>query len=113
MPRVLLAVACLLSVSAHARAETVYEFVAHCRGEKLGDCFNRIEERIDRIRTADRSPAFCLPRAWGAVWGETSSYPVSVLEYVRLGLSAARFGSSGRPADDVMGEVLGRIYPYQ
>lgn len=96
---------------ADARAETVYEFISQCREEKLGDCFNQIESHLDRIRLVEQGRAFCLPRVWGPTMADSSSYPVSVLEYVRLGLSAARFGSSARPADDVMGEVLGRIYP--
>lgn len=111
MRRAILLTFFLLSSAAQVRAETVYEFVAQCREEKLGDCFNEIESHLDRIRLVEQGRAFCLPRVWGPAMADSSSYPVSVLEYVRLGLSAARFGSSARPADDVMGEVLGRIYP--
>jgi hypothetical protein len=41
---------------------------------------------------------------------QSSSVPVSVLEHVRLGLSAARFGHSGSEVDDVIVKIMGGIY---
>jgi hypothetical protein len=42
---------------------------------------------------------------------DSAGYPVSVLEYVRLGMAAAKFGKSTQPADDVMGSIVAEIYP--
>jgi hypothetical protein len=93
------------------RADTVYEFVSQCQEADLGDCFNRIGERLDQIKSKQNGNAYCLPRAWGATMFESMSYPVSVLEYVRLGLSAARFGQADWETNVVMGRILGEIYP--
>lgn len=99
----------LFAVAAPARADTVYEFVASCRRETLGQCFNRISERLDALKAWDQHSAYCFPPAYKAMVGD--SYPISVIEYLRLALSAARFGESSRPTDSVITDLLARIYP--
>lgn len=93
------------------RAETVYEFAVQCREDQLSRCFNLIEERLDTLRASEDGHTFCLPKAWSASLFQAVGYPVSVLEHVRLRMSASRFGNAERPADTVMGEILGGIYP--
>jgi hypothetical protein len=94
-----------------ASAETVYEFVSYCRSEPLGHCFNLIEKRIDRLRVTEQGRAFCLPRVWGTTSVTSESYPVSVLEHVRLALSAARFGEAERPVEEQMKSIIAEVYP--
>lgn len=96
-----------------ARAESVYEFVVQCREDQLTRCFNLIEERLDGLKASEDGRAFCLPKAWGSSLFHNVGYPVSVLEHVRLRMSASRFGGAERPADIVLGEILGGIYPCQ
>lgn len=111
MSRAFVIFALILVSSGSARAETVYEFASKCHENQLSACFNRIEERLDAIKAAKNGHAYCLPRAWGSTMFESVSYPVSVLEYVRLGMASASFGKSSLPADDVMSSILGEIYP--
>lgn len=92
-----------------AQAEPVYEFVRTCKEEPLGHCFFRIQERLSYLnREAVRR--ICLPRAFGATFVHSVSIPVSLLEHVRLGLSAARFGEAGDDVDDVIAKIVGTIY---
>lgn len=92
------------------RAEAVYEFVAHCRQERLGDCFDSIRSRLDSLN-AGTARRICLPRAFGGVVLERGVLPVSLLEHVRVKLSAARFGEAGANVDDVMTRIVNQIYP--
>jgi hypothetical protein len=101
---------CLATIPATARAEPVYDFVASCRQEQLAECFHQIEQRLTRLNAGANS-RICLPKAFGATMFESVGIPVSVLDHVRLGLSAARFGDAGRDVDDVMSEIVTAIYP--
>jgi len=94
-----------------AHAETVYEFVSFCKAETLARCFNLIGNRLDRLRAVEQGRAFCLPRVWGATMVTSESYPVSVLEHVRLALSAARFGKAERPVEEQMKTIIAEVYP--
>ncbi len=100
-----------ISMAGPAHAETVYEFVSLCKAETLSGCFNLIEKRLDRLRVAEQGRAFCLPRVWGATMVTSESYPVSVLEHVRLALSAARFGKAERSVEKEMTTIIAEVYP--
>ncbi|HYD14985.1 MAG TPA: hypothetical protein VEA77_01155 [Hyphomicrobium sp.] len=107
-----IAIAVLVLLSARsANADTVYEFGAHCRAASLGSCFALIEERLERLEARDQRQRFCVPRAWGASMFASVRYPVSVLDHVRLAMSAARFGHAGSDADELLLEIMGRVYP--
>jgi hypothetical protein len=90
-----------------AQAETVYEFVARCHAEKLGNCFNRISTRLDGLNSGAKR-RICLPVRFAAISGVIR---VSLLDHVRLKLSAARFGNAGSEADDVIVRIVNEIYP--
>lgn len=96
--------------STPVRAEAVYEFVKHCREERLGDCFSLINARLNRLNEG-RERRICLPRAFGGIVLDGGVIPVSVLEHVRVKLSAARFGRAGAETDDVMVGIVNAIYP--
>lgn len=93
-----------------ARAEAVYEFVTRCRQERLADCFALIGERLSQLNTGD-GRRICLPRAFGGTIFESGVVPVSLLEYVRVKLSAARFGRAGSNVDDVIVGIVNALYP--
>ena len=91
-----------------AQAEPVYDFVERCRAEKLGYCFDRIGTRLTGLNTGPNR-RICLPLSYGGmVLG--SVIPVSLLDHVRLKLSAARFGDSGTEVDDVIVRIVNGIY---
>ena len=96
--------------SGTARAEAVWDFVASCDGAPLGDCLGRVQAAIERVRAGEDGHAFCIPPVWGGFVPSTT-YPVSVLDYVRLRLSAARIGRAGDPADAVVRSVLVEMFP--
>ena len=96
---------------APARAATVYDFVIGCRDDRQMDCLKSIEERIVKLRETENERSFCLPRAFGATMFQSLHLPISLLDYVRLGLSAARFGKAKREVDEVIREILASIYP--
>jgi len=106
-----LLVAMLCFMAAPAQAETVYDFVTACKNRELRACFDLIEERLNTLKLRQQGRAFCLPRSWGASFVESTSYPVSVLEHVRVGLSAARFGKAEKPVEDAMQDILSRTFP--
>jgi len=108
---VLATLMCLLC--SNAGATTVYDFTMSCREERLSACFNRIEEHLERLKAVADGRRFCLPGAWGSSMFSSLEYPVSVLEYVRLAVSAARFGRAERDVDEVMSEVVAGLYPCQ
>jgi hypothetical protein len=93
-----------------AQAETVYEFVVHCRRDMLGDCFGRISKRLNDLNSRARR-RICLPHSYGGIMLEDGVIPVSLLEHVRIQLSAAEFGEAGANVDDVLVEVINAIYP--
>lgn len=93
------------------RAETVVDFVSACNNSELAACFERISNEIDTLKSAEGGKTFCLPRAWGATMFESVGYPVSVLEHVRLGMSASRFGGSEQPANSAMSAILAKTFP--
>jgi AraC-like DNA-binding protein len=103
--------ALMLLVAGDARATTVYEFALNCREDALSSCFGRISKHLDRLKAGHQGESFCMPRVWGATSTEGEGYPVSVLEHLRLGLSAARFGNAGRDVDDVLRELAAGLYP--
>ncbi len=92
-------------------AETVYEFARSCKQEELATCFALIESHLDRLKAAEQGRSFCMPSFWGGPLILSVGYPVSVLEHVRLAVSAARFGSAGRDVDDAMRDIVAGIYP--
>jgi hypothetical protein len=101
----------LLLAAAPVRADGLYEFVAACKSAPLGVCFGRIEGELDTARAQGEGRAFCVPRAWGANLIPTTAYPVSLLDYMLLRLSAARIGRAGQPVQDVLRDTLGELFP--
>jgi hypothetical protein len=97
-----------LVLASPAKAETVYELVALCNAEKLGLCYSRIDVHLTRLNTGPMR-RICLPTSFGAMLSNT--IPVSMLERVRLGLSAARFGQAEVAADDVIVSIVNGVYP--
>ncbi len=95
---------------ANASAEPVYDFVSKCEAASLGACFARIRTELDRLRAREDQHAFCLPFVWGGFVPSTT-YPVSILDYMKLRLSASRIGRAGDPADVVMRDVLAEMFP--
>lgn len=100
-----------LYMAAPAQSETVYQFVLECKTETLARCFTIIGHRLDSLRAAEQGRGFCLPSVWGATMVVSNSYPVSILEHVRLALSAARFGNAERPVEEQMKAIVAEIYP--
>ena len=94
-----------------SQAEPVYDFVVNCRAQSLGMCFHIISERLSHLRSTDPDQRICLPRFFGATMVDSGVIPVSVLEYVRLRLSAARFGHASADVEVVMASIVGSIYP--
>jgi hypothetical protein len=101
---------CAVLLVRPAHAEAVYEFVKHCHDEKLGHCFNRIATRLSDLN-AGGNRRICLPRTFGGTMVESGVIPVSLLEHVRLKLSAARFGDAGSDVDAVIARIVNAIYP--
>ena len=93
-----------------AQAESVYEFVASCKAVPLHTCFGRIETELDHVRARGERRSFCIPPMWSAFL-PSASYPVSLLDYMLLRLSAARIGRAGEPTDAVLRDVLAEMYP--
>lgn len=109
--RIVLAVLlCAVTCSA-ARADALYEFVTACRSSPLGICFRRIEDELNQARTAGEGKSFCIPQVWAGNLIPTTSYPVSVLDYVLLRLSAARVGRAGQPVQVVLRDTLTELFP--
>ncbi len=100
---------CAVLLARPAHAEAVYEFVKHCH-EKLGHCFNCIGTRLSSLNTGTNR-RICLPRTFGGTMVESGVIPVSLLEHVRLQLSAARFGDAGSDVDGVIARIVNGIYP--
>lgn len=101
---------CALCPAPAARAEPVYDFVTNCRHQRLGDCFALINERLN-VLNSGAHPSICLPRAFGGLMLGDGVVPVSLLEHVRVKLSAARFGHSGDDANATIASIINRIYP--
>jgi hypothetical protein len=101
---------CAVLLARPAHAEPVYEFVKQCRDETLGHCFNRIATRLSDLNTGTNR-RICLPRTFGGTRVESGVIPVSLLEHVRLKLSAARFGNAGSEVDAVITRIVNGIYP--
>jgi hypothetical protein len=93
-----------------ASAESVYEFVSQCRQDRLADCFYRIAQRIKQLN-ASGTRRICLPDSFGGGMFDSGVLPVSLLEEVRVHLSAARFGRAEVNVDDVMSGIVNGIYP--
>jgi hypothetical protein len=104
------AVACALWAFP-VRADDVYEFVASCKAAPLAACLNRIETSLDRLKGREQGTAFCLPRMLYPAPVPITGYPVSMLDYLLLRLSAARIGRAGHPYETVMRDVLSEMYP--
>jgi hypothetical protein len=101
---------CAVLLARPAHADDVYEFVKQCRDEKLSQCFYRIGTRLSALN-AGANRRICLPRTFGGTMVESGVIPVSLLEHVRLKLSAARFGDAGSNADDVIARIVNALYP--
>ena len=97
-----------LLLARSVEAETVYRFVALCNQESLGHCFSRIDARLADLSTGN-GRRICLPPSFGAMLSRTT--PVSLLEQVRVRLSAARFGDASSEVDDVIVRIVNDIYP--
>ena len=91
------------------RAETVYDFVSDCRADRLAHCYSRIESRLLKLNE-EAGRRVCLPRSFGATLAEPVSIPVSLLEHIRLALSAARFGNSEVDVDEAIVGIVAAIY---
>jgi hypothetical protein len=102
---------CLLVLAPSARAEGLYEFVSACKSAPLGVCLRSIEGELDTARARGQGRAFCIPRVWGANLIPTTTYPVSLLDYVLLRLSAARIGRAGQPVQAVLRDTLAELFP--
>jgi len=94
------------------RAEPVYDFIANCRHQGLGSCFALINERLNMLNSGAQ-PRICLPQAFGGLMLGDGVVPVSLLEHVRVKLSAARFGHAGDDADATIASIINGIYPCQ
>jgi hypothetical protein len=90
------------------QAEPVYDFVEQCRAATLGHCFHSISTRLTVLNTGPNR-RICLPVSFGGMLSG-GIIPVSLLEHVRLKLSAARFGDAGTDVDVVMVRVVNQIY---
>ena len=101
---------CAVLLARPAHADDVYEFVKLCHDEKLGQCFHRIGTRLSALNTGPNR-RICLPRTFGGTMVESGVIPVSLLEHVRLKLSAARFGDAGSDVDAVIARIVNGIYP--
>ena len=106
-----LALLFVLLIARPVRADEVYEFVAACKSAPLGACFRRIEGELETARAQGEGRAFCVPRVWGAHLMPTTTYPVSLLDYMLLRLSAARIGRAGQPVQDVLRDTLADLFP--
>lgn len=104
-------VAASLTTPQMLHAETVYEFATSCHEDELAECFNHVRDALDRVKAKGQGQAFCMPRSWGMMDSPFSEYPVSLLDHIRLALSAARFGKAEQSADSAISEVLAKIYP--
>jgi hypothetical protein len=100
-----------LFVSPAAAEEDLYDFVSNCRAASPMVCLGRIEDRIDRLRSSEEGMAFCIPRSWGATHFANVSYPLSMLDYMLLRLSAARIGRAGEQASLVIRDTLAELFP--
>ncbi|MEG6507774.1 hypothetical protein V6C03_02215 [Methyloligella sp. 2.7D] len=94
-----------------AHAETVYEFSRSCKALPLHLCFKAIAGLVDQAKQDGQGRAFCMPEVWVTPGDVTRSYPVSLLERLRVSLSAARFGRAEMPAEEALQETLAEIYP--
>ncbi len=94
-----------------ARAETVYEFAINCQEEQLATCFDLIRDRLTEVKDRGQGRAFCAPRIWGMQNAPFGDNTLSVIEHIRLTLSAARFGKAEMPVDDAISDILKTIYP--
>jgi hypothetical protein len=109
--RIRLALLVCLSGSANAHADALYDFVNSCKSAPLAACFRRIEHELDEARMGGEGRSFCIPRVWGGNLIPTTSYPVSVLDYILLRLSAARVGRAGQPVQLVLRDTLAELFP--
>ncbi len=98
-----------MAFSLSVRAETVYDFVSGCRADRLASCYSRIESRLSMLNE-EPGRRVCLPRSFGATLAEPVSIPVSLLEHIRLALSAARFGNSEEDVNDAIVGIVTAIY---
>ncbi len=100
-------VACLGS----AEAAPLYDFVVECKAATPSECLGRMGAAVDQIRAQDQGRAFCLPKVWHPASPSSESYPVSLLDYLLLRLSAARIGRAGETHTIVVRDVLAEMYP--
>ena len=107
---VVLSISLIVSAPA-ARSDDLYEFVVGCKADTLSSCFDRLKTTLDRVRAEEQGRAFCLPRAWYPTASLGLSYPVSLLDYLLLRLSAARVSRPGHPYQAVLRDVLAEMYP--
>jgi hypothetical protein len=94
-----------------ARSDDLYEFVISCKSDPLKTCFNRVETALDQVRQEQQGNVFCLPLTWYPAPMPSSSYPVSLLDYLLMRLSAARVSRPSDPYRVVIRDVLAEMYP--
>lgn len=94
-----------------AQAETVYDFTMRCNEMSLRGCLDDIEAHLVQLEGKEQGNAFCIPRAWGRPEFLSGGFPISLLEYLRVGLSASRFGHAQEPVEDAMRDILAELYP--
>jgi hypothetical protein len=81
-----------------------------CKAALPRTCLDRIESALDRVRAGGERRSFCIPPMWSPFLPSTR-YPVALLDYVLLRLSAARIGRAGEPTEAVLRDLLAEMYP--
>ena len=88
----------------------MFDFVARCDSAPLDACFDEIRTQLDQLRATENRHGFCIPPVWGG-FVPSRITPVSVLDYLKLRLSAARIGRAGEPTEAVLRDVLADMFP--
>jgi hypothetical protein len=109
--RLSIAVFLCVFAASNAKAHVLYDFVVACKAASLAACFQSIEAQLDDVRAEQQGKSFCIPPIWGAGLMPSTSYPVSMLDYLLLRLSAARVGRAGQPVRIVLRDTLAELYP--
>jgi hypothetical protein len=106
-----LAIVSFVACLGPAQAAPLYDFVVDCKAAPPPDCLERIRTMLDEIRVQDQGRVFCLPKVWHPASAASESYPISLLDYLLLRLSAARIGRAGDTHTIVARDVLAEMYP--
>jgi hypothetical protein len=101
----------LVLLAPATKAEDLYDFVTRCKADPVSACFGRIRVTVDQVRDQEQGRSICLPRVWYPAPAASQSYPVSLLDYILLRLSAARVTRPGDPFPAVLRDLLAGMYP--